>query len=144
MPNRPHPRNPSRTKLFTFLDRGLDLKAAAKKAGYRRSPQMLCHLRKIWTDHLYARQEADKAARAAEKTHQEATATGLAAARALAITRSQEEAEDRKKWLNGASQGHTITFEAWRSLGKPTPQNVPYRDPVTGSDRPSSPFPSPS
>jgi hypothetical protein len=39
---------------------------------------------------------------------------------------------------NGASQGHTITFEAWRSLGRPTPQNVPYRDPVTGSDQPSN------
>jgi hypothetical protein len=38
MPNRPHPRNPSRTKLFSYLDRGLDIKAAAKRAGYRRSP----------------------------------------------------------------------------------------------------------
>jgi hypothetical protein len=34
--------------------------------------------------------------------------------------------------------------EPWRSLGKPTPQHVPYRDPVTGSDQPSSPFPWPS
>jgi hypothetical protein len=58
--------------------------------------------------------------------------------------RSQEEAEDRKAWLSGTSHGHTITFEAWRSLGRLTPHNVPYRDPVTGSDQPSSPFPSSS
>src|SRR5260370_15436487 len=99
MPNRPHPRNPSRTKLFNYLDRGMTVKDAAKRAEYRRSPQMLCHLRKIWTDRLYARQEAEKAARVAEETRQEATVTRLAAAKALAITRSQEEAEDRKTWL---------------------------------------------
>src|SRR5260370_17100621 len=71
MPNRPHPRNPSRTKLFNYLDRGMTVKDAAKRAGYRRSPQMLCHLRKIWPDPLYPRQKAEKPARVPEEPRQE-------------------------------------------------------------------------
>jgi hypothetical protein len=57
---------------------------------------MLCYLRKIWTAHFYARQEAEKAAWAAEKTHQQATVACLAASKALAINLSQQEAAERK------------------------------------------------
>lgn len=128
MPNRPHPKKPSRAKLFHNLGRGMTLREAAVKAGYRRSASMLCHLRKEWTREQYRRLEADKVTRERRRVEEEAQAVAAAKDRRRRIAERMQIELDRKEWDEGAKEGHVLTFEGWRNCGKPSPHHVPQRD----------------